>query len=106
MNVNDILLDIDTDTDSSTKSEVIIVKTKMPPDVVFSPLPNIEHLNSAKKFYIKLRPEHTIHFKGIDLVFKHRPVITIAAKPSGACLLTACQYFYVGLMCILKSLDM
>ena len=28
MNVNDILLDIDNDTDSSTKSEPIIVKTK------------------------------------------------------------------------------
>ena len=87
MNVNDIPLDIDTDTDSSTKSEPIFVKTEKPPDVVFSLLSNIEHLNSAKKFYIKLRPsEHTICFKGIGLVFKHRPVVTMAAKPSGACL--------------------
>ena len=61
MNVNDIPMEIDTDTDSSTKSEPIIVKAKKPPDVVFSPLSNIEHLNLAKKFYIKLRPsEHTI----------------------------------------------
>ena len=51
MNVNDIPLDIDTD--SSTKSEPIVVKTEKPPDVVFSLLSNIEHLNSAKKFYIK-----------------------------------------------------
>ena len=50
MNINDIPLDIDidTDTDSSTKSEPIIVKTEKPPDVVFSLLSNIEHLNSAK----------------------------------------------------------
>ena len=83
MNVNDIPLDIetDTDTDSSTKSEPITVKTEKPPDVVFSPLSISEHLNSAKRFYIKLRPsEHTIHFKGTDLVFKHRSVATIAAK--------------------------
>ena len=106
MNVNGILLDIDTDTDSSTNNEPVIVKAEKPPDV-FSPLSNIERLNSAKKFYIKLRPsDHTIHFKGIGLVFKHRPVVTIAAKPNGACRLTACHYFYVALMCILKSLDM
>ena len=64
MNVNDIPLDIDTDTNSSTKSEPIIVKAEKPPDVVFSPLSNIECLNSAKRFYIKLRlSEHTIPFK-------------------------------------------
>ena len=64
MNVNDIPIDIDTDTntDGSTKNEPIIVKAeKPPPDVVFSPFSNIECLNSAKKFYIKLRQsEHTI----------------------------------------------
>ena len=49
MNVNDIPLDIDTDTDSSTNNEPVIVKAEKPPDVVFSPLSNIEHLNSAKK---------------------------------------------------------
>ena len=60
MNVNDIPLDIDTDTntDSSIKNEPIIVKAEKPPDVVLS---NIECLNSSKKFYIKLRQfEHTI----------------------------------------------
>ena len=99
MNVNDIPLDIDTDTgtDSSTKSELIVVKTEKPPDVVFSPLSNIEHLNSAKKFYIKLRPsEHTICFKGIGLVFKHRPVVTIAAKPNGACLINSMSLLLCG----------
>ena len=83
MDVNYIPLDIDTD--SSTDSEPLIVKAENPPDVVFRPLSNIEHLNSAKKFYIKLRPsDHTIHFKGIGWVFKNRPVVTIAAKPNGA----------------------
>ena len=63
MNVNDIPLDIDTDTNSNTSSEPAIVNSEEPPDVVFSPLSNIEFLNAAKKFYIKLRPsEHTIHF--------------------------------------------
>ena len=97
MNVNDILLDIDTDTDSSTKNKPVIVKAEKPPDVVFSPLSNIECLNSAKKFYIKLRPsDHTIHFKGIGLVFKHRPVVTIAAKPNGACLFNSMLLLLCG----------
>ena len=64
MNVDDIPLDIDIDididTDSSTTSEPIILKTDKASDIIFSLLSNIEHLNSAKKFYIKLRPsEHT-----------------------------------------------
>ena len=92
MNVNDIPLDIDTD--SSTNTEPVIEK---PPDVVFTPLSNTEHLNSAKKFYIKLRPSgHTIHFKGIGLVFKHRPVVTIAAKPNGACLFNSMLLLLCG----------
>ena len=46
MNVNDIPLetDMDTDTDSSTNKEPLIVKAEKRPDVVFSPLSNIEHL--------------------------------------------------------------
>ena len=93
--VNDIPLDIGTD--SSTDSEPLIVNAENAPDVVFSPLSNIEHLNSAKKFYIKLRPsDHTIHFKGIGLVFKHRPVVTIAAKPNGACLFNSMSLLLCG----------
>ena len=62
-----------------------------------SPLSNTECLNSAKKFYIKLRPsDHTIHFKGIDLVFKHMPVVTIAAKPNGACLFNSMSLLLCG----------
>ena len=97
MNVNDIPLDIDTDTDSSMNNEPVIVKEEQPADVVFSPLSNIECLNAAKKFYIKLRPsDHTIHFKGIGLVFKHRPVVTIAAKPNGACLFNSMSLLLCG----------
>ena len=99
MNVDDILLDIDIDidTDSSTTSEPIIVKTENAPDIIFSLLSNIECLNSAKKFYIKLRPsEHTIHFKGIGLVFKHRPDVTIAVKPYGACLFNSMSLLLCG----------
>ena len=97
MNVNEIPLDTDTHTDSSTNNEPVIVKAEKPPDVVFSPLSNIERLNSAKKFHIKLRPsDHTIHFKGIGLVFKHRPVVTIAAKPNGACLFNSMSLLLCG----------
>ena len=99
MNVDDILLDIDIDidTDSSTTSEPIIVKPEKAPDIIFSPLSNTECLNSAKKFYIKLRPsKHTIHFKGIGLVFKNRPVVTIAAKPNGACLFSSMSLLLFG----------
>ena len=72
MNVNDIPLDItDTDTDSSTTSELMVVKTDQTPEVIFSPLSNIEHLNSTRNFHIKLKPsKHTIHLRGIGLVFK------------------------------------
>ena len=95
--VNDIPMEIDTDTDSSTKSEPITVNAEKFPDVVFSPLSNIEHLNSAKKLYIKVRPsEHTIQFKGIGLVFKHRPVVTIAAKSNGACLFNSMSLLLYG----------
>ena len=99
MNVNNIPLeiDMDTDSDSSMNKEPLIVKSEKPPDVVFSPLSNIECLNSAKKFYIKLRPsDHTIHFKGIGLVFKHRPVVTIAARPDGACLFNSMSPLLYG----------
>ena len=97
MNVNDIPLDIDTDTDSSTKSEPVIVKAEKPADVIFSPLSNMECLNSAKTFYIKLRPSgQTIHFKGTGLVFKHRPVVTTAAKPNGACLFNSMLLLLCG----------
>ena len=97
MNVNDIPLDIDTDTDSSTDNEPYIVQVQKAVDVVFSPLSNIECLNAAKKFHIKLRPsDHTIRFKGIGLVFKHRHVVTIAAKPNGACLFNSMSLLLCG----------
>ena len=97
MNVHDIPLDIDTDTDSNTNNEPVIVKAEKAPDVVFSPLSNIEHPNSAKKFYIKLRPsDHTIHLKGIGVVFKHKPVVTIAAKSNGACLFNSMSLLLCG----------
>ena len=95
MNVNDIPLD--TDTDSSTDNKPYIVQVQKPVDVVFSPLSNIKHLNAAKEFHIKLRPsDHTIFFKGIGLVFKHRPVVTIAAKPDGACLFNSVSLLLCG----------
>ena len=97
MNVNDIPLDIDTDTDSSTDNKPYIVQVQKPVDVVFSPLSNIECLNAAKKFHITLRPsDHAIRFKGIGLVFKHRPVVTIAAKPDGACLFNSVPLLLCG----------
>ena len=99
MCVNDIPLEIDTDTDtdSSMNNEPLIVKAEKPPNAVFSPLSNIEHFNSAKKFYIKLRPsDHTICFKGIGLVFKHRPVVTIASKPNGTCLFNSMSLLLCG----------
>ena len=97
MNVNNIPLDINTDTDSNTSSKPAIINSEEPPDVVFSPLSNIECLNAAKKFCIKLRPsEHTIHFKGVGLVLKNRPVVTIAAKLNGACLFNSMSLLLCG----------
>ena len=96
MNVNDIRLVI-TDTDSSTTSEPMVEKTEQAPEVIFSPLSNIECLNSARNFHIKLKPsEHTIHFRGIGLVFKHKPFVTIAAKPNGACLFNSMSLLLCG----------
>ena len=42
-----------TDTNSNTSSKPAIVNSEEPPDVVFSPLSNIECLNTAKKFKYK-----------------------------------------------------
>ena len=47
---------------SSTSSSGSFIKTGIEkgPDVIFSPLSNIDRLNAAKKFYIKLRPSDHI----------------------------------------------
>ena len=39
---------------SSSSSSPTVTGVEKGPDVIFSPLSNIEHLNAAKKFYIKL----------------------------------------------------
>ena len=74
-------------TNSSSSSLPTVTGIKRGPDVIFSPLSNIKHLNTAKKFYIKLQPsDHTASFRGICLVFKHKPEVTVSAKPNGVCL--------------------
>ena len=47
---------------------------------------NIDRLNAAKKFHIKLRPsDHIVSHRGIGFVFKCKPVVTVSANPDGAC---------------------
>ena len=41
---------------SSSSGSCIITGIEKGPDVIFSPLSNIDHLNAAKKLHIKLRP--------------------------------------------------
>ena len=56
---------------SSSSDSCIITGIEKGPDVIFSPLSNIDHLNAAKKFHIKLRPsDHVVSHRGIGFVFK------------------------------------
>ena len=67
------------------------------PDVIFSPLSNIDRLNAAKKFHIKLRPsDHILSHRGIGFVFKHKPVVTVSANPDGACLFKSISLLLSG----------
>ena len=67
------------------------------PDVIFSPLSNIECLNAAKKFYVKLQPlDHTVSYRSIGLVFKHKPVVTVSAKLDGVCLFNSISLLLCG----------
>ena len=57
----------------------------------------MERLNAAKQFYIKLQPsDHTVSYRGIGLVFKHKPVVTVFAKPDGACLFNSISLLLCG----------
>ena len=72
---------------SSSSGSSIITGIEKGPDVILSPLSNIDRLNTAKKFHIKLRPsDHIVSHRGIGFVFKHKPVVTVSANPDGACL--------------------
>ena len=63
----------------------------------FSPLSNIECLNAAKKFYIKLQTsDYTVSYRGIGLVFKHKPVVTVSAKPDDVCLFNSISFLLCG----------
>ena len=51
---------------SSSSTLPTVTGVKKAPDVIFSPLSNMEHLNTAKKFNIKLQPsDHTVSYRGI-----------------------------------------
>ena len=54
---------------SSSSGSPIITGVEKGPDVIFSPLSNIDHLNAAKKFHIKLQPsDHIVSHRGIGFV--------------------------------------
>ena len=82
---------------SSISGSPIITGVEKAPDVIFSPLSNINRLNAAKKFHIKLRPSgHIVSHRGIGFVFKHKPVVTVSAKPDGACLFNSISLLLSG----------
>ena len=82
---------------SSSSGSHIITGIEKGPDVIFSPLSNIDHLNAAKKFHIKLRPsDHIVSHRGIGFVFKHKPVVTVSANPDGACLFNSISLLLSG----------
>ena len=82
---------------SSSSGSRIITGIEKGPDVIFSPLSNIDRLNAAKKFHIKLRPsDHIVSHRGIGFVFKHKPVVTVSANPDGACLFNSISLLLSG----------
>ena len=108
MDIQDIPLDIkhevpETVSDNSSidssfsSSSPTITCIEKGPDVIFSPLSNTKHLNAAKKFHVKLQPsDHIVSYRGIGLVFKHKPVVTVSAKPDGACLFNSISLLLSG----------
>ena len=82
---------------SSSSGSPIITGVEKAPGVIFSPLSNIDCLNAAKKFHIKMRPsDHIVSHRGIGFVFKHKPVVTVSAKPDGACLFNSIPLLLSG----------
>ena len=80
---------------SSSSGSPIITGVEKAPDVIFSPLSNIDRLNAAKKF--QLRPsDHIVSHRGIGFVCKHKPVVTVLAKPDGVCLFNSISLLFSG----------
>ena len=108
MDIQDIPLDIkhkepetvsdNSSIDSSPRSSPpTITCVEKGPDVIFSPLCNIERLNAAKKFHVKLQPsDHIVSYRGIGLVFKYKPIVTLSAKPGGECLFNSISLLLSG----------
>ena len=103
MDVQDIPLDIkDEDSDISDESSIsssslTVTAMEKGSDVIFSSLSDMECLNAARKFYVKLQlSDHTVSYRGIGLVFEHKPVVTVAAKPDGACLFNSISLLLCG----------
>ena len=82
---------------SFSSSSPTITCVEKSPDAIFSPLSNTECLNAAKKFHVKLQPsDHIVSYRGIGLVFKHKPLVTVSAKPDGACLFNSISLLLSG----------
>ena len=108
MDIQDIPLDIkheapETVSDNSSidssfsSSSPTVTCVEKGPDVIFSPLSNTECMNAAKKFHVKLQPsDHIVSYRGIGLVFKHKPVVTVSVKPDGACLFNSISLLLSG----------
>ena len=111
MDIQDIPLDIkhevpETVSDNSSidssfsSSSPTITCVEKGRDVIFSPLSNTEHLNAAKKFHVKLRlSDHIVSYRGIGLVFKHKPVVTVSANQMVHVYSTAFHYCCLDQMC-------
>ena len=69
---------------SSPKSDdsVSVSCIEEAPELVFNPLSNSERIYTAQKLCIKLRTNDKAWcYKGIGLIFKCKPVVTISATP-------------------------
>ena len=82
---------------TSSSGSIIITGIEKGPDVIFSPLSNIDRLNAAKKFHIKLQPsDHIVSHRGIGFVFKQKLVVTVSANADGACLFNSISLLLSG----------
>ena len=103
IDVNDIPIEIVEDLheelDTSDADEEIEVERpdKNPPQVIFSPLDARERAAAAKKMCVCVQiEENAVQYRGKGKTFTKEPVVSIQAKPDGACLFNTMSLLLTG----------
>lgn len=107
INVDDIPIEIvddlfdgnESDSDDSEADEEIQVEEPgwEKCRVTFNPLTDSERIAAAATMFVRLKVQHdSVNFRGSGNVFPKEPVVSIQAKPDGACLFNSISLFLTG----------